>query len=83
MIAIRKVTDATRFRKDLHKAKRKQGRLGIMPASAVSYFNRIDIGIYICILEICLQNKGISFGREIFPDAGGEEEFTKVAIYKL
>lgn len=124
MIAIHKVTDASKYRKDMFKAKRKpleevwsgdelgvadiarfapsacntqpwyveyrdchlnvfryrkQGKRGIMPASSVSYYNRIDIGIYLCILEICLQKNGIRFERTLFTDNGGEEEFTKVA----
>lgn len=134
MIAIHKVTDETKFRKDMFKAKRKPleetwvgdgfgaceghgvaeiarfapsacntqpwyvenkdgvltvfryrkpGKRGIMPASAVSYYNRIDIGIYLCILELCLQHCGYVFERRNFPDAGGEEEFTKVAEYRL
>ena len=128
MIAIRKVSDETKFRKELFKAKRKPldeiwsgdglgvaeiarfapsacntqpwwvensngeltvsryrktGKRGIMPAAAVSYFNRIDIGIYLCILEICLENSGIGFERELFPDDGGDTELTRVAVYSM
>ena len=128
MIAIRKVSDDTKFRKDMFKAKRKSldevwsgdglgvadiarfapsacntqpwyvenkngeltvfrykkpGKRGIMPADAVSYFNRIDIGIYLCILEICLEKNGIGYGRELFTDDGVDAELTKVAVYSL
>lgn len=128
MIAVRKVSDETKFRKDMFKAKRKPlsevwsgdslgiadivrfapsacntqpwhtenrngeltvyrykkpGKRGIMPASAVSYFNRIDIGIYLCILEICLYKNGIQFKRELFTDNGGDAEFTKSAKYTV
>lgn len=62
---------------------RKPGKRGIMPASAVSYYNRIDIGIYLCILEICLRKKGLSFDRKLFTDAGGDEEYTKAAEYVM
>ena len=62
---------------------KKAGKIGIMPASAASYFNRIDIGIYLCILEICLQKSGISYERALFPDNGGGAELTKVAMYKI
>lgn len=62
---------------------KKSGKIGIMPASAASYFNRIDIGIYLCILEICLQKSGISYERALFPDDGGDAELTKVAVYKI
>ena len=128
IIAIRKVSDETKFRKDMFKAKRKPldevwsgdglgvadiarfapsacntqpwyvenkngeltvfrykkpGKRGIMPADAVSYFNRIDIGIYLCILEICMEKNGIGYDRELFTDDGGDAELTKVAVYSL
>ena len=126
MIAIRKVTDRSLFRKDMFKAKRKPieeiwsgedpgvadvarfapsacntqpwftenkdgritvyryrkpGKRGIMPAKSVSYYNRIDIGIYLCIMEICMNKKGIGYTRELFADDGGDAELTKVAEY--
>ena len=62
---------------------KKSGRIGIMPAAAASYYNRIDIGIYLCILEICLEKSGIAFERSLFPDNGGDAELTKVAVYKI
>ena len=62
---------------------RKPGKIGIMPAKSVSYFNRIDMGIYLCILEICMNNKGIGFARELFVDNGSDEELTKVAQYTI
>ena len=128
MIAIHKVSDESKFRRDMFKAKRKElseiwsgddlgianivrfapsacnsqpwyvesrdgaltvyrykkpGKRGIMPAAAVSYYNRIDIGIYLCILEICLQKNEIAFERSLFPDDGGGAERTKVAVYKI
>ena len=128
MLAISKVSDETKFRKDMFKAKRKPldevwsgdglgiadiarfapsacnaqpwyvenkngeltvfrykkpGKRGIMPADAVSYFNRIDIGIYLCILEICLEKNGIGYGRELFVDDGGNAELTRAAVYSL
>ena len=128
MLAIRKVSDPAKYRKDMFKAKRKPldeiwsgddpgfaditrfapsacnsqpwyvknrngeltvfrykkpGKRGIMPEAAVSYYNRIDIGIYICILEICLEKNGLSFERELFTDDGSDAEYTKSAVYKL
>ena len=63
---------------------KKAGKRGIMPVSAVSYFNRIDIGIYLSILEVCMAEKGIEFSRELFADIGDEKtEFSKVAVYQL
>ena len=63
---------------------KKPGKRGIMPAAAVAHFNRIDIGIFLCILEICLAEKGIAFSRELFIDSGDDRvEYTKVAEYTL
>lgn len=62
---------------------RKPGRTGILPASAISYFNRIDIGIYLAILDICLAKNGYGYERELFVDNGGEEALIKIAEYKL
>ena len=42
-----------------------------MPAAAVSYFNRIDLGIYLCILEVCMEQGKIGFDRALFTDNGG------------
>ena len=129
MIAIRKVSDETKYRKDMFKAKRKPleeiwegetlgvaeiarfapsacnsqpwftrnengkltvfrykkaGKRGIMPATAVAYYNRIDIGIYLYFLELCLTEKGIAFSRQLFPDdAGDDAEYSKVAEYSM
>ena len=127
MIALRKVNDESKYRKDMYKAKRKalseiwkgddlgiaditrfapsacnsqpwyvenedgrltvyryrkQGKIGILTASAAAYFNRIDIGIYLCILDICLAKRGITYTRALFPDTG-DSEYTKVAVYEI
>ena len=63
---------------------KKAGKRGIMPAAAVAFYNRIDIGIYLCILEICMAEKNISYSRELYIDAGTDsDEFSKVAKYVL
>ena len=56
---------------------------GIMPRGMVSYFNRIDIGIFLFILETCLEHKNIAYERELFVDAGPDEELTLNAKYLL
>ena len=62
---------------------RQPGKRGIMPVKSVVYYNRIDIGIYLCILEICMHHQGIGFSRELFIDPGSEAELTKAAEYIL
>ena len=62
--------------------KSKSGRVGIMTDKTSKFFNQIDIGIFMCILEICLLNEGYSFDRTLQKD--NEALDTKVlnAIYK-
>ena len=126
MIAIHKVKDEKKYRKDMFKAKRKPmaeiwegetldiaeiarfapsacntqpwfvkndgnlltvfryrkpGKRGIMPKAAVAYYNRIDIGIFLCVLEICMAKQQISAARVLFPDIH-DEEYSKVAEYR-
>ena len=61
---------------------KKPGKRGIMPADKVSFYNRIDIGIFLLILEVCLKHGGIVFERSLFEDKK-EEEKNLVAIYTL
>ena len=128
MIAIRKVGDETKFRKDMYKSRRrganeiwegeaiggvtdivrfapsacnsqpwrvrndgalsvyryrKPGKIGIMPPSKVPFYNRIDMGIFLCFLDLCLEHEGIAFGRELFSDGGEKAELTLNAVYNL
>ena len=61
---------------------KKPGKRGIMPADKVSFYNRIDIGIFLLILEVCLKHEGIVFERALFEDKK-EEEKNLVAIYAI
>ena len=129
MIAIRKISDAKKYRKDMFGSKRKSisemwegeqipgvadivrfapsacnsqpwfvkntggrltvyrykkpGKRGIMPADRVSFYNRIDIGIFLCFLDICLDHNGICYSRTLHSDDGGDDVFTLNAEYTL
>ena len=128
MIAIRKVKDASLFRKDMFKAKRKEvseiwsgdtfglaeiarfapsacnsqpwyveqsgnrlivhrrkkPTISMMNAAAAAYFNRIDMGIFLCFLELCMAEKNVAFTRELFVDDGDvKTELSKVAVYTI
>lgn len=61
---------------------KKPGKRGIMPADKVSFYNRIDIGIFLLILEVCLKHGGIVFERTLFEDKK-EEKKNLVAIYAI
>lgn len=129
MIAISKVDDERKFRKDMFKSKRKsmdeiwlgeplggisdivrfapsacntqpwlvehtdtllnvyrykkQGKRGIMPADKVSFYNQIDIGIFLYFLDLCLQHKDIKYEVQLYTDNGADEEKTLNAVYKI
>ena len=59
---------------------KKNERIGIMSPTAAAYFNRIDIGIFLCILEICMAEKNKECSRELFLD-DGDSTYTLVAKY--
>ena len=63
---------------------KKPGKRGIMPVDKVVFYNRIDIGIFLYILETCLEEKCINFQKELFHDKGDSEaEKTLSAKYEL
>ena len=53
-----------------------------MPAAMVTYYNRIDMGIFLLFLELCLAHEGIDFERKLIPDTGDGEN-TLIAVYQL
>ncbi len=63
---------------------RKSGKRGIMPNNRVIYQNLIDIGIFIYILELILNEKKYSHNIMIYDDnASNENEYTLVATIEL
>ena len=63
--------------------KSKSGKVGIMPKNASLYYNQIDIGIFMCILEICLLDKGYKFDRTLYKDEQSFDEKQLNAVYKI
>ena len=62
---------------------KKQGKRGIMPVDKISFYNRIDIGIFICFMDICLEHLGIGFEKKLYPDDGEDKEFVLNAVYTV
>lgn len=63
---------------------KKPGKRGIMPADKVRYYNRIDIGIFMFFLEVCLEQNGYSFeSTQFFEDEPDSVEKVLVAKYKI
>ena len=129
MIAIAKVDDETKFRKDMYKSKRKElkeiwngdnyldianivrftpsacntqpwrveasekelkvyryrkeGKRGIMPKNLVIYYNQIDVGIFLCFLELCLNKNELKYNREIYVEENHENEMNLLAKYSI
>jgi len=62
---------------------RKEGKRGIMPKDRVIFYNQIDIGIFLCFLELCFKHNKIEFNKELFIEEDHELENNLVAIYHL
>ena len=60
---------------------KKPGKRGIMPANKVAHYNRIDIGIFLCFLDLCLMENRIRFERELFTD-NAKDDCEEVLIAK-
>jgi hypothetical protein len=66
----------------LHVYRNHKGRMfGILPPKFSFYFTRIDMGIFLAFLEICLKHEGISFEREIFIDDKIVDRFLLAKYY--
>ena len=62
---------------------RKPGKRGIMPLNLVMFYNQIDIGIFLCFLELCLNKENIKFDRTVYTEKDHEAEQNLTAEYKL
>lgn len=58
------------------------GVRGFLPVPLVSFFNRIDVGIFLCILETCLEHAEVKFERELLSDTEDvKAEAVPAAVY--
>jgi len=62
---------------------RKEGKRGIMPKDKVIYYNQIDIGIFLCFIELCLEHNNINYTKEIFVEENHENEYNLTAKYLI
>ena len=62
---------------------RKEGKRGIMPKDKVIYYNQIDIGIFLCFLDLCLDKNNIKYERELYVEGDHEKELNLTATYKI
>lgn len=59
------------------------GKRGIMPQAKVSFYNQIDMGIFLCFLELCLAHNKIIFERKLCDAEKDESEKILTAEYFL
>ena len=62
---------------------RKAGKRGIMPVNMVIYYNQIDIGIFLCFMELCLEHNNIEYERNLYVEEDHENEQNLTAIYNI
>ncbi len=62
---------------------KKPGKRGIMPADKVIYYNQIDIGIFLCFLELCLNKNNIQFDRTLYVEENSNNEKNLTVKYKI
>ena len=62
---------------------RKEGKRGIMPKNMVIYYNQIDIGIFLCFLELCLNKNALNYDRMLLVEDDHESWKNLTAIYKV
>ena len=62
---------------------RKEGKRGIMPQDRVIYYNQIDIGIFLCFLELCLEHNNIKYNKELYIEEDPNKEYNLTSIYTI
>ena len=62
---------------------KKPGKRGIMPVDKVVYYNQIDMGIFLCFLELCLNKNNIKFERTLYTEENIDNEKNLIATYKI
>ncbi len=61
----------------------KEGKRGIMPIDMVKYYNKIDIGIFLCFLDLCLNKNNLKYERTLYVEENTDDEKNLTAIYKV
>ena len=54
-----------------------------MPKDKVIYYNQIDIGIFLCFLELCLEKNNIEYNRDVYVEENHDNEKNLIARYKI
>ena len=62
---------------------KKPGKRGIMPIDKVIYYNQIDMGIFLCFLELCLEHNNINYQRDLFIEEDHNKEYNLLSVYHI
>ena len=60
---------------------RKEGKRGIMPKDRVIFYNQMDIGIFLCFLELCFEHNHIDYIKELWVEDDSDKEINLTATY--
>lgn len=60
-----------------------KGKRGIMPKNMVNYYNQIDIGIFLCFIDLCLNKNNIKYKRALYIEDNIDNEKNLIATYKI
>ena len=62
---------------------KKAGKRGIMPIDKVIYYNQIDMGIFLCFIELCLEHNSINYKRTLFVEEDHNGEYNLLSAYHI
>lgn len=62
---------------------RKEGKRGIMPIDMVKYYNQIDIGIFLCFIDLCLNKNNLKYERTLYIEENTDNGKNLTATYKI
>ena len=60
---------------------KKEGKRGIMPTNMVNYYNQIDIGIFLCFLDLCLNKNNLKYEKKLYVEENVSNEKNLTARY--
>ena len=76
------IVDSTKSELKIYRYK-KEGKRGIMPRNLVIFYNKIDIGIFLCFLELCLNKNNLIYDKTLYIEENDNLEKNLVARYKI
>ncbi len=76
------IVDATECELKVYRD-RKSAKFGILPFDVLKYMNQIDMGIFLCFLELCLDKKQLTYERILCAQEKAKDDKLLTAVYKM